>query len=268
MAQNYFVYNCIQSNYVVPMSAEVAGPNAANSEIDWEAIRLSGRSEVSERAGHGERLHDILRHAVMTGLLAPGDRLRETQMAKALHVSRTPLREALQRLRNAGLVTQSPHGGWHVVKLSHAEIVDLYQMRAVIEAAGAGFAANRASYAERERLKGMLVEEATLQARGDPDAMARHNRAFHAAIHQAAHNPFLLNAVEGMRAALVLVGPTTFILPERMQSVTQEHRAIAEAIIRNDADSAEKAARQHIRNAEAARLAWRAQQATDQPEWD
>ncbi len=200
----------------------------------------------------GEFVYLELREDIRTGRLSPRDRLRETEIAERLGVSRTPVREALKRLESDGLVSFGQGRGLTVSELTHDQVLELYALREVLEGAAARFAAERASPLQVDTLKQILA-----QSRGtrSPEDAARANRQLHQGIVAAAHNVYLNRVMNTLSDALALLGATTYAVPGRIESGWKENAEIVDCIARRDPDAAEKAARKHIRAASALRLA-------------
>ena len=205
-------------------------------------------------APRGEFVYSELRAAIGNGRLIPGERLRETEIADQLGVSRTPVREALKRLESEGLVAFNQPRGLIVNDLSQAQILQLYAMREVLEGAAARFAGEQASALELDALKHLLANQ---RAAKTPAEAAVANRQLHDAIARAAHNEYLLRAMNVLTDALALLGKTTYTVPGRMATGLRENAEIVHAIVERDPDAAEKAARRHILAAGAVRLGMR-----------
>lgn len=221
---------------------------ASGRETDPDAADDGERSGPESR---GEWTYQRLREAIQAGELKPGERIREIEMATRLEVSRTPVREALRRLEADGLLTFVPYRGMVIAELDHQAVMELYQMREVLEGTAAGLAARHASEAEVTLLRDLIAAD---PGDGDPKALARHNRQFHGTLYRAAHNRYLLKTLNVLSDAMALLGMTTLSLTGRSDTARQEHRAIVDAIEAGDQDKAESAARGHIRAAQRARL--------------
>lgn len=216
----------------------------------------------------GEQVFEDLRGAIAAGDYKPGERLRETEIAERLGVSRTPVREALRRLQASGIVVSEAWRGMIVAELDHRQIIELYAMRRVLEGAAAALAARHAAPSEVAQMTEHLDRfEASIDAaapapgigpktepKTGPETLAAHNRQFHQAIYQAAHNRYLLQTLNTLRDSLSLLRSTTYALSGRAEAARAEHRAILDAIAGGNADAAEAAARHHIDQAEQARL--------------
>ena len=224
---------------------------SSSSNARRPAARNNG---TSANAPRGEFVYAELRAAIGTGRLLPGERLRETEIADQLGVSRTPVREALKRLESEGLVAFNQPRGLIVNELAQAQILQLYAMREVLEGAAARFAGEQASALELDALKHLLANQRAAKAPGEA-AVA--NRQLHDAIARAAHNEYLLRAMNVLTDALALLGETTYTVPGRMGSGLRENAEIVQAIVNRDPDAAEQAARRHILAAGAVRVGMR-----------
>ncbi|QEE34483.1 GntR family transcriptional regulator [Octadecabacter sp. SW4] len=185
-----------------------------------------------------------LMQAIEGGIYQPGDRLREVEVADRLALSRTPVREALRRLEAENIIEHRPRVGAVIRKLEQTEVVELYEMRLVLERTAAEMAAKHASEAEIDAL-GALNDEIAAVGDDGPQAAAI-NQKFHRAIYLAARNRFLLDAARAMNNALLLLGPTTLADAERIATVVHQHGKIIDAMAAGDIDGAGAAAEAHL----------------------
>lgn len=197
-------------------------------------------------ASSGQTAHAAIIDLIRKGAVLPGERLREEVVAERLGLSRTPVREALRRLEAEGIVEHRPRVGAVVRRLGHAEIVELYEMRIVLERTAAELAARHGHAAELDTLEALNGEIAA--SRADPVRGAAINQDFHRALYHAARNRFLVEAARALNNALLLLGPTTYVDPERIDVVVAEHHAIVEALRAGDAGPAGDAAAAHLEN--------------------
>ena len=193
---------------------------------------------------HGQAASARIVAALAAGELAPGDRLREIELGERLGLSRTPVREALRMLEADGIVAHVPRIGATVRKLEQAEIVQLYEMRTVLERTAAGMAARHGAPAEIDELDATNAEIAA--AANDPTSAAALNQRFHRTLYHAARNRFLLDAARSLNNALMLLGPTTLDDAERIATVVAQHRAIVDALRGGDPVEAGAAAELHL----------------------
>ncbi|MEM9476928.1 MAG: GntR family transcriptional regulator [Pseudomonadota bacterium] len=192
----------------------------------------------------GQATYDVLVAAIRSGDYAPGDRLRETEIAERLSLSRTPIREALRRLEADGIVEHRPRIGAAVRALSYAEVVELYEMRLVLERTAAELAARHAVSAEVDTLDALNAQIA--ECLSDSAQAAAINQQFHQGLYRAGRNRFLMEATRAMTNALLLLGPTTLADEERIAVVCHQHQAIIDAIRSRDEEAAGAAAEAHL----------------------
>jgi DNA-binding GntR family transcriptional regulator len=225
------------------MRMTMVAPGRSLTAIDAEALRTRSRADF---------VYESLRDAISDGRIATGERVREEEIARNLGVSRTPVREALQRLQQRGLLVLGAGRGLVVAQLSQHQVMQLYAMREILEGSAARFAAQHATDTDIAILYRLQRE----LANAAPDAMllVMLNRRFHQAIYEAAHNQYLLETLNLLHDSLALLHNTTFRMPNRRLESDEEHRRIVTAIERRDPDRAEKTARDHIRQAQRTRF--------------
>ena len=182
--------------------------------------------------------------AIEAGDFQPGDRLREVEVADRLGLSRTPIREALRRLEAENIIEHRPRIGAVIRILSRTEVVELYEMRLVLERTAAQMAAKHAMPAEVDAL--VTINDQIAQAVDTPSKAAAINQQFHRAIYLAARNRFLLESARGLNNALLLLGPTTLADAARIKTVVAQHTHIITAIGAGDIEGAGAAAEAHL----------------------
>ncbi len=157
-----------------------------------------------------ETLSRIIESEIVDGLLMPGERLDERALAERFGISRTPVREALNRLATTGLVEIRRNAGIFVASLTLAEVLELYETVAEIESIVTRLATRRATRAQRDRILELALEFEQWAKHGDIDLFATRNVAFHAAIYEAGPQP-LFDAAGGAGAAAGLgLSPDAF----------------------------------------------------------
>lgn len=199
----------------------------------------------------GQSAYRRLLEEIRNGALLPGVRLREIELAERMGISRTPVREAIRQLESDGLVAHLPRQGATIRSLDHAEVVELYEMRAVLEGTAARLAARAASDIELAELAALNGELAAAPA----GAQAREvNRIFHRTLIEAARNRFLIKAMSALQKTLLILGPTTLAQPDRAAAAVAEHAAVLDALLARDGAQAEVAMRAHVEAALSARI--------------
>jgi len=192
----------------------------------------------------GSSAYDRLIDAIRSGVFAPGDRLREEDVGERLQLSRTPVREALRRLESDRIVEHRPRQGAVVRQLSHPEVVELYEMRVVLERTAAEMAAKHGTGPEFDALDDL--NQRISEERTNPSQAAAINQDFHRGLYLAGRNRFLLEAARALNNSLMLLGPTTFTDEARIDVVTAQHQDIVDALRNGDAEAAGAAAEVHL----------------------
>jgi len=183
---------------------------------------------------------------ILQGLRKPGDRLDERQLAEQYGVSRTPVREALQRLAASGLVVSRGRQGLQVARLSVADLLDAFSVVGELEALAAAQAARRISPEQRVRLsEAHAACEQAAQA-GHAEGFYAANLAFHDAIAAASHNRVLQEELRRLTLKISPYRRTITFQPGRMTGSIPEHAAVMEAIFRGDGVAAAQAMRSHV----------------------
>jgi DNA-binding GntR family transcriptional regulator len=189
-------------------------------------------------------LYHQLLEEVLEGHLRPGEILVETALGKRFGVSRTPIREALRMLEQDG-VLERVNRGMRVRQTSSEEVLEIYGVRTILEAAAArDAAAKRSDYdlATLDRIFGTMAEAKA----ATPLELAGINRSFHRAIWQAARNRTLEDLLERLAVHLRRYPATTYARHGRWEEALDEHRQLLEAIRDRDPDRAAEVAEQHM----------------------
>ena len=189
-----------------------------------------------------------LKQRITSGYFSANDRIRELDISALLGISRTPVREAIKRLEDEGLLTHEPRKGLVITQLDQQAITQLYALRELLEGGAARFAARYADEVELDNMRAILMDG---KRDGDP---IKTNYEFHQAIYMASHNQFLIKAINGLIDSISLLGQSTLAHTGRPELAHQEHMAVLDAICARDPDQAEARARSHIRQALLARL--------------
>lgn len=192
----------------------------------------------------GRSVYDHLRWDIVHGVLRPNEALIETELSERLGVSRTPVRESLQRLAEDGLIVMRRRR-WYVYEHTAGEIREIYEVRAAQEGFAARLACQRASAEQLAAIKD-AAPIADLEAL---DARVAANDAFHDLINQASGNQRLVALIAKTRLFHFnrrLAGAYT---REELAHSSSQHAAIVTAVVARDKDSAERLVREHVLDA-------------------
>ena len=198
---------------------------------------------VPPPANRAEEVYRTLREDILSGLLRPRDHLVEVDIAERLHVSRTPVRESLQRLAADGLIV-SHRRRWVVYEHTLAEIADIYEVRMALEGYAARLACQRATAEQVAALQEFFRTRPRRYTRFS--AFADVNSQLHAMITEAANNPDFQRLADGHRFYTFNHQVAARYDDGDIAESDTQHGLILDAITRRDPDAAEQVARQHV----------------------
>jgi len=197
----------------------------------------------------GEKVYLALRARILSGELGPNSTLREQALAQELGVSRTPVREALRRLDEAGLVTFVPNRGATVVAWTIEQVRETYFVRASLESRAAGLAATRISVAELGRLAELIdAMEPFLTAVDDAGLaeLGRLNAEFHRIVVAASRSPQLVALTSSVSRVPLMAAAFRRDGGDFRARSNHQHRDILTALRTGDTVWAEVAMRSHV----------------------
>ena len=207
-------------------------------------------STISSRPEQRDAYALIL-EAIDVGIYKPGSRLVESELAEKFGVSRTPIREALQRLETQSLLTRDGRS-LIVASLDHNQMAELYVVRTELEGLAARLAAQHASEEEVDVLQQMVG--ADRMRISDATALSRSNKRFHKQLHLASHNRFLVQQLDLVYRSMALLATTSLAVEGRGPVALDEHQTIVTAISVRDGAAAYQAVKQHLSQAFITRL--------------
>jgi DNA-binding GntR family transcriptional regulator len=216
-----------------------------------EAGRVSLESVFSGR--HDRRkvtdwVYEELKNAIVELRLPPGEPLREASLADRLGVSKTPIREALTRLEREGLVETTSFKGAVVTGYSRQDLIEVYELRELLENRAVRAAAESMDDAARAQLNRIGQESRKLARSGDTAKLTTLLTEFDALVFAQIHNSRIRALMENLQAHLTRIGQLTTVIPGRILASVDEHDKIIEAIGAHDPDLAERYMSEHIRS--------------------
>jgi DNA-binding GntR family transcriptional regulator len=221
--------------------AQPQQPGAAHASLESVVARLSrGYRSI------GDMVYEVLREALLSGALSPGERLRQEALATAIGVSRLPVRAALVRLQAEGLVEFYPRRGYVVQSLTHREITEIYELRGLLE-----------TYALRKSMATMTPQRvdrlrelaAQLDAEPEGDQFLDKRVGFYRELYDTANAPRTTELIEGLRSS---VG--RYLLGWRVShsgTGHATHSQLVEHVANGDVEAAESWLRQHLQEVSA-----------------
>ena len=191
-----------------------------------------------------DQVYDRLRSAIVTADLEPGRQLSENEVAAWLHVSRTPVREALVRLRDDRLVEIVPQLGTFVARISGRALGDAQFVRESLECAAIRLAAERATEADVLALRAIVARQ---QSATDPGAFYVLDDEFHAALCELSGHGVAWRLAGRANGHLDRVRRLSLPEPDYLAEMVAEHGEVVDAVASGDPDAAERALRHHLR---------------------
>lgn len=217
---------------------------------------MSAVAPAAERLS--DRIYATLKAELQDFRLIPGDRLSEAELGLRLGASRTPVREALLRLRKEGLLDVDPRSGWHVRPLDFDKLEELYDLRVLIECACVArlCARESATLPALEALKAVWLVPAAERlgspgGPGDAHRLGELDEAFHAELVRAAGNGEIARVHAELTDRIRVIRRLDFTRPERVQATYDEHAKVLRAIVQRKADVAQLLVRSHIEQSKA-----------------
>lgn len=237
-------------------------PTEASSEPDSETsgteegrlMALRFDANAARRGGtRADELRTRIADEITSGLIPPGTRLDEVQLAERFDVSRTPVREALKQLSTIGLVTRGARRTMTVAEISSPQLDQMFELMGELEATCARLAAVKMTSEDRARIERAHEICRERMRQGDAVGYGEANASFHAIIYAGSHNPYVVEATQQIRIRLAPFRKAQFYTPDRMAKSFEEHDHIVRAILRADQVMAADIVREHI---VAARMAY------------
>jgi DNA-binding GntR family transcriptional regulator len=215
---------------------------------DSEAISEVALGRQPQRTVLADDVYEIIRESLISQRIAPGARLNLDELARKLHVSNTPVRQALARLESDGLVTKEPYRGFAASRLLDSRtIIELYEYRLLIEPATAARAARKRSEAEGIELERTCAEATIVPLLSDPvraEELPQRDVDFHCTVANHAGNRVVLENLSQLMTRMLLY--SAYGHAGAAEQAWEEHRAIAAAIRKGAAEEAAAAMRVHL----------------------
>lgn len=197
-----------------------------------------------------EAVCETLRDAIRKGILEPGERLMEVQLAEELGISRTPVREAIRKLEQEGYVIMMPRRGTYVSDVSVRDVKEIFEIRSALESLATGLAARRIEPEDLEKLQNLLDEIEIYINKNDIEKIVETDIKFHGLIYQVSGNERLVNIINNLKEQTARFRTQSMSYPGRLQETLEEHSEMVEAIANGDVSAARDAAEHHMESAE------------------
>ncbi len=204
------------------------------------------RLEIPASVPLRDRAYQALREAIVSGHLAPGERLVEAKLAQEMGISRNPVREALRRLEHEGLACRCPRGGMAVADIDLRDVAEVYAVRSVLEGLAARLAAGRLRPEHRERLSRSIQDGEEARRTGELDRLVASSGIFHNTVLEVAGNARLTSLLHVLDHHISRFRRISLQAEGSPAEVLEEHRHILDALERGDGAQAEDLMRRHL----------------------
>ncbi len=196
-----------------------------------------------------ERVFSELEEKILSGEIPAGERLVEQDISKRLGVSRTPIRSALQRLSDEGLVSITANRGAVVIGVSEEDLEDIYRIRIRLEGLASAMAAGRISDEAKAELEGSVELSEFYLNKNDAEHLKELDTEFHSIIYKASGNRLLCKILSELHRNIKAYRKRSLSDPERVRRSVAEHREILTAILDGDVSEADRLTSLHIERA-------------------
>lgn len=196
-----------------------------------------------------EQMFHTLEEEILTGVRAPGDSLTELRLCQQYQVSRTPVREALGRLEQEGLVTVLPNRSAVVAGVSVQDMLDIYEIRLRVEGLAARWSAERITPAALQELQHILELQEFYTGKKDADRLHELDTAFHRALYSDCGSQTLTAVLTDLHRRIRRFRQASLTEASRAAAALQEHRAIVQALAAQNGPLAEQCTAEHILHA-------------------
>ena len=195
-----------------------------------------------------QKVYQVLKKEIVRGILEPGSRLSENKLAKEMHVSRTPIREAIRKLTAEGLVKTSPNKRMTVSKVSLVDMKEVLLVRGALEGLAASIAATRISRQEIDKLEKIVTQMSLYATKKHLSSYCEVDDEFHNLILSICGNKWIIKVRENLGNFIYRYRVMSLSIPERLKCSLEEHRAIMESLKKHDSEEANKLSQIHMEN--------------------
>ena len=196
-----------------------------------------------------ERVYYELEEEILNGTLKRGEALTELSLSERLDVSRTPVRGAIHKLVDAGLVELTPNRGTVVIGVTEDDLIDIYKIRMRLEGLASATAASSMTDAEIKEISDSLDLAEFYISKNDAEHLKELDSEFHMAIYKATGNRMLYKILTNLHKTIKLYRKLSLNVSGRLEKSVEEHREILNAIARRDAEEADRLTSEHIEHA-------------------
>jgi len=201
---------------------------------------------LSEHFNLSERILKVIEKAIISGSIKPGERINETEIARSLGTSKSPVREALKRLEGEGIVEPLPRKGYFVRKIDRERIEEFFDIITIIEPAIVRMSLRKGSRGVWRKIDGFIKDMERELRKRDYDEYLVLNDEFHTYFYELTENEWAIKISQMLRKQATMLRSLSLYTRNRFSASIVEHRAIAEAYKSGDSGQLTKAVENHL----------------------
>jgi len=195
-----------------------------------------------------QKVYQVLKKEIVRGILEPGSNLSENKLAKEMHVSRTPIREAMRKLVAEGLVKTSPNKKMTVSEVSLVDMKEVLLVRGALEGLAASIAAKRISSQEIDKLEKIVTQMSRYLTKENLSSYCEVDDKFHDLILSICGNKWIIQIRDNLGSFIYRFRIKSLSVPGRLKCSLEEHRAIMESLKKHDSEEADRLSQIHMEN--------------------
>ncbi|GAH25156.1 unnamed protein product [marine sediment metagenome] len=195
-----------------------------------------------------QKVYRVLKEAIIKGFLEPGTKLLENKIAEEMHVSRTPVREAMQKLVAEGFVKTTPNQTMVVTEVSPEDVKEVLQIRGVLEGLAARIAAKKINRQEIDELENVVAQMNLQVTKEDLSSYCKVDDEFHDLILHLCGNKWITNIRDNLGSFIYRFRIKSLSVPGRLKHSLEEHQAIMESLREHDSAEADRLSQIHMEN--------------------
>lgn len=211
-----------------------------------EIVAIMNPTTNGERVSLEDQVYTQIKQAILKKELRPGEKVSHAEWAERLNISRTPVRDALKRLEQEGLIIRETERIWHVYTLTIEDVYMLFDARLATDGRIAYLAAQHMTDAREAELREVLLGMEQTCNDNDYDAFTEANNCFHDFLNRISENPYLVKLNLSLHEKTRRLYPKGINIDRRLEKGFQENLLIAQALIDRDPEKAELLQRRHI----------------------
>lgn len=213
-----------------------------------DKILREAHSLAVESTSLEDQVYALIKSAILNRELRPGEKVSHTDWAERLHISRTPVRDALKRLENEGLIIRETERIWHVYTLTLDDVYKIFEARVATDTHIASLAALNITPQQIVEIEGLLAEMELTHRANNYDAFNKVNSRFHDLLNRASKNAYLVQVNLLLHEKTTRLYPKGINIDHRLEKGLAENQKIAQAIIARDPELAAKYQEEHVRS--------------------